>query len=221
MKLTHKKTLSAAAIAATVIGLSATAFAQGIGGMNGMSGDLHAQLMAQNSAATTAAPRSAEMAEKMTQKRAERMAQRQKMMAERQAKLKETLKITAEQEPAWNAFVARTAPQPRAMQPGQTREDWSKLTTPERLDKMLARKAERDAQMTQRIDATKSFYAALTPDQQKLFDAQGHGRFQRTGMQGGERGMGRHGHDGMRGEQHRGMGAGGEGCEGPMMQKRG
>jgi periplasmic protein CpxP/Spy len=124
MKTSQKKTFTIAAIAAAVIGLSATAFAQGIGGMNGMSGDLHAQLMAQNSTATTtAAPRNAEMAEKMTQKRAERMAKRQKMMAERQAKLKDTLKITAEQEPAWNAFVARTAPQPRAMQPGQTRED--------------------------------------------------------------------------------------------------
>jgi periplasmic protein CpxP/Spy len=220
MKTSQKKTFTIAAIAAAVIGLSATAFAQGIGGMNGMSGDLHAQLMAQNSTATTtAAPRNAEMAEKMTQKRAERMAKRQKMMAERQAKLKDTLKITAEQEPAWNAFVARTAPQPRAMQPGQTREDWSKLTTPERLDKMQVLKAERDAEMGKRIEATKSFYAALTPEQQKVFDTQGHGRFQRAGMKGEHR-MDRHGHGDMHGERGGRMGTGGEGCDGPM-QKRG
>jgi hypothetical protein len=37
------------------------------------------------------------------------------------------------------------------------REDWSKLTTPDRLDKMQARQAERAAAMTSRIDATRSF----------------------------------------------------------------
>jgi periplasmic protein CpxP/Spy len=217
MKLFQKKNLTMAAVAAAVIGLSATAFAQGIGGMDGMSGDLHAQLMAQNMQRDGTGPRHEQMSEQMTKKRAERMAQRQKMMAERQAKLKETLKITAEQEPAWNAFVARTTPQPPAMQPGQTPEDWSKLTTPQRLDKMQALRAERDAEMTKRIDATKSFYAALTPEQQKVFDAQGHGRFQRTGMRGEHR-MGHHGHGD--GDHNGRMGPGGEGCDGPM-QKRG
>ena len=66
--------------------------------------------------------------------------------------------------------------------------------------------AERDAQMTQRVDATRALYAALDADQQKVFDSQRHGGFQRAGMQG-ERGMmGKHHHGG----HHRmgGMGGG-------------
>jgi Spy/CpxP family protein refolding chaperone len=96
-----------------------------------------------------------------------------------------------------------------------SREDWAKLTTPERLDKMQALKAERDARMDKRIDATKSFYAALTPEQQKVFDSQRHGGFQRAGMKG-ERGMmGKHHHGG----HHRMGGMGGAGCDAPMQPR--
>jgi Spy/CpxP family protein refolding chaperone len=53
--------------------------------------------------------------------------------------------------------------------------DMSKLTTPERIDKMKEVRAQRmsdmAAAMDQRGAATKTFYAALTPEQQKLFDA--------------------------------------------------
>ena len=104
-------------------------------------------------------------------------------MAERQAALKAELKITAEQEPAWNAFVARTAPQARPAHQGQ-REDWSKLTTPQRLDKMAGMRAERHARMGQRSDAIKTFYAALNADQQKVFDAKQMQGYQRAGMKG-------------------------------------
>ena len=104
-------------------------------------------------------------------------------MAEHQAALKAELKITAQQEPAWNAFVARTAPEARPARQGP-REDWSKLTTPQRLDKMAAMKAERDARMAQRHDAIKSFYAALSAEQQKVFDAKQMQGFQRAGMNG-------------------------------------
>ena len=37
-------------------------------------------------------------------------------------------------------------------------------------------KAERDTYMTKRMEATKAFYAALTPEQQKVFDEQAHGK---------------------------------------------
>ena len=53
------------------------------------------------------------------------------------------------------------------------KEDWaelSKLTTPERLDHMLARTKEREEQTEKRVQATKEFYSQLTPTQQKTFD---------------------------------------------------
>ena len=165
-----KRALMAAALAAAFAGLSATAIAQ-------------------NTTAAPAAPATTQQAQESAQegqrdaKRAERMARMQKHMAERQAALKAELKITAEQEPAWNAFVARTAPEARPARQGP-REDWSKLTTPQRLDKMATMKAERDARMTQRHEAIKSFYAALSAEQQKVFDAKQLQGFQRAGMKG-------------------------------------
>jgi len=201
MKLISKKGLIAAALATAFVGISATAIAQGMGGM---SHGAHAQHSAQ---ATTEAGKG-----DMSQRHAQRMERMQQYHAERQAKLKAELKLTAAQEPAWNAFVARTAHEPYAMKAG-AREDWSKLTTPERLDKMQALKAERDAQMAKRIDATKSFYAALTPEQQKVFDTQAHGGMQRAGMKGEHRMGGKGGHHGMHGG-HKGMG--GMGCEAGM-----
>jgi periplasmic protein CpxP/Spy len=198
MKLFNKRTLVAAALATAFVGISATAIAQNAG----VPADMRAQHMAQRGTPGAAMDpaRMADMQKKMTERH-----------AARQAQLKADLKITAAQEPAWNAFVAGTAHGPR--KPMAT-EDWSKLTTPQRLDRMQALKAERDAQMSQRIDATKSLYAALTPEQQKAFDAQGHG-MQRTGMKGEHRMGGKGGHGGERGG-HRGMG-GGMGCEGGPM----
>ena len=48
--------------------------------------------------------------------------------------------------------------------------DMEKMSTPERIDKMMAIKAERDAEITKRMNASKTFYGALTPAQQKVFD---------------------------------------------------
>ena len=209
MKLFTKRTLIAASLAAAFVGLSATAIAQNAGGP-GMSADMHAQHVAQR--ATDAGKGPGDMAGKMAQ----RMEQMQKRHAEHQAQLKTTLKITAAQEPAWNAYVAGTAHTPRMGHQAKG-EDWSKLTTPQRLDKMQAHKAERDAQMSKRIDAVKTFYAALTPEQQKVFDTQGHNGFHRAGMKG-EHGMGgKGGHGGHGG--HQGMGGqGGEPGHGPMQK---
>lgn len=198
MKLISKKGLIAAALATAFVGLSATAIAQGMGGM---SHGTHTQHMGQVS---TEAGQPG-----MGQRHTQHMERMQKYHAEHQAKLKAELKLTPAQEPAWNAFVARTAHEPRTMQAG-AREDWSKLTTPERLDKMQALKAERDAQMAKRIDATKSFYASLTPEQQKVFDTQSHGGMYRAGMKGEHRMGGKGGHHGMH-DDHKGMG--GMGCE--------
>ena len=103
-------------------------------------------------------------------------AKMQDMMAKRQAELKERLKLSAAQESAWANFVIATQP-PAAMaarmDPEQRRkrpDDMQKLTTPERIDHMSAMKAQRDAEMSRRGEATKVFYAVLTPEQQKVFD---------------------------------------------------
>ena len=183
-----KRALMAAALAAAFAGLSATAIAQ-------------------NTTTAPAAPATSQQAQEGAKegqrdaKRAERMARMQKRMAEHQAALKTELKITAEQEPAWNAFVARTQPEARPARQGP-REDWSKLTTPQRLDKMAAKKAERDARMAQRHDAIKSFYAALNAEQQKVFDAKQMHGYQRAGMKG--HGKGHHNQHG--GGHHHRMG---------------
>ncbi|MGM9424631.1 Spy/CpxP family protein refolding chaperone [Hydrogenophaga sp. MI9] len=147
--------------------------------------------------------------------RAEEM---QKRHTDHQAKLKAALKITAAQEAAWKTFDAATTPNPAAMPAPVAREDWAKLTTPQRMEKMQAFHAERDAVMTKRMDAVKTFYAALTPEQQKVFDAQSFGPFEGRGMHGG-----RHGERG----GHRGMGPmdgadghmGGKACDGPGAKK--
>lgn len=149
-----------------------------------------------------------------------RAEQMQKRHADHQAKLKADLKITTAQEAAWKAFDTATTPNPAAMPAPVAREDWAKLTTPQRMEKMQAFRAEREAVMAKRMDAVKTFYAVLTPEQQKVFDAQSFGPFEGRGKPGG-----RHGH-GERGE-HRGMGPmdgpdghmGGKGCDGPGAKK--
>lgn len=195
MKPFVKRSLIVAAILAGIAGVSATAIAQGAG------------------------PQAGQPAQRMEQMHK----QHTQRHAEHQTQLKAALKITASQEAAWNAYVAGTAPNPPASAPGMTKEDWSKLTTPQRLEKMQAHRAERDAVMSKRIDAVKTFYAALTPEQQKVFDTQAHGGFHRAGMKGehrmgGNGGMGGHGeHGGHRGMGMGGMdgGMGGMGCDGP------
>jgi periplasmic protein CpxP/Spy len=98
-------------------------------------------------------------------------AKMQERIAQRQAELKAKLQITPTQEGAWSAFT--TAIQPPADRPARPdRAEIAKLTTPERIDRMQAAKARRDAQMAKRADATKTFYAALSPAQQKVFDAE-------------------------------------------------
>ena len=193
MKLNTTKALIATVLATAFAGVSVTAIAQNATAP----ADMHAQHMGQraNASGPMDPARMAEMQKKMSERHTQRM---ERMKAE--------LKITAAQEPAWNAYVARTAHEPR--QPGAT-EDWSKLTTPQRLEKMQALHNERSAEMAKRIDATKSFYAQLTPEQQKTFDSQGSGP-RHAGMKGEHR-MGGHG-----GKGHHGMG-GGMGCEGGPM----
>jgi periplasmic protein CpxP/Spy len=118
------------------------------------------------------------------------------------AALKSDLNLTAAQEPAWTAFTT-------SMQPGERtarldRKDMDKLTTPERIDRMRALRAQRAAEADRRGEVTKTFYAALTPEQQKTFDAKAHRGGHRMKGGGGEGRHGQHGH-------HHGKRAGAEG----------
>ena len=107
------------------------------------------------------------------------------------AKLKVKLKLEAGQESAWTAFEQSllTPNQPMAH---PDRAAMAKMTTPERIDQMQAHKAQRDAVMQKRADATKTFYAALNAGQKKVFDSEtAHGMHSRGG---GQQGGGHHGH---------------------------
>ena len=84
--------------------------------------------------------------------------------------LKRILQLTPAQEGAWSAFAAAMQPTPRAMQQRPNREEFEHMTTPQRIDRMRQLRAERSAEMDKRADATKTFYAQLTPAQQKAFD---------------------------------------------------
>lgn len=201
MKLNTTKALIATVLATAFAGVAATAVAQNAG----VPADLRAQHMAQRASGPMDPAQHAEMQKRMQERMAERHDQRME-------RLKTLLQITPAQEAAFKAYVARTEPTPPKA-PAAT-EDWSQLTTPQRLDKMQALHNERQAEMAKRIDATKSFYAQLTPAQQKSFDTLDRG-FQRAGMKGEHRMGGQGGHGRHGGERH-GMG-GGMGCEGGPM----
>lgn len=101
------------------------------------------------------------------QKFAERMKAR---MAKREAELHDKLKLNASQEAAWNDYVAKMKPADRPARPD--RAEFDKLPAPERMDRMLAMMKDGEARMAGRVAATKTFYAVLTPEQQKTFDQQ-------------------------------------------------
>ena len=98
------------------------------------------------------------------------------MHAKHLADLKAKLKITANQEAAWNAFAEAMKPPTDMMNKRPDREEMEKLTTPERIDKMRALHKERmtvmEAEMDKRAEATKTFYAALSAEQKKTFDSE-------------------------------------------------
>ncbi len=100
-------------------------------------------------------------------------AQFEKRAAAHLAKLHADLKLNADQEAAWSTFTDKTKPAPPPERP-----DWkqiSQLSTPQRLDKELSFAREGVNRLSARVAAVKEFYAKLTPDQQKTFDAEyGH-----------------------------------------------
>ncbi len=124
-------------------------------------------------------------------KMAEFRAKRAEMHAARLAKLAESLKLTPAQQPVWQAFVASMTPPQKGERAGQrlAKEQRTALTAPQRLERRIALQKERTARMEARLSALNSLYAALTPEQRKVFDEQqqrrggrhhgGHGKMMR------------------------------------------
>lgn len=88
--------------------------------------------------------------------------------------LRDTLQLRPDQEPALKAYLEATRPQivkvERKVEEGAPPEKSKMLTTPERLDRQAKMMADRQAAFQKRAAATRAFYAALSPSQQKAFD---------------------------------------------------
>ncbi|WP_312514402.1 Spy/CpxP family protein refolding chaperone [Massilia sp.] len=138
-------------------------------------------------AQSTAAPAEGRHAHAMTQeqraakkaewqaKRAERHAQMQAKRAEHQARLRDALKLNAQQQPAWDAFVASMTPQKRGEGQRAGRPDraaFAKLSAPQRMERHIAMQKQRTTRMEARLAALNNFYSVLTPEQRKTFDEQ-------------------------------------------------
>ena len=137
---------------------------------------------------SAALPPGAEKQRGMHQRHTRDPAKMQERRAKHLAEFRAKLHITASQESAWNTFT-------ESMQPDQRRarldyQDMAQLTTPERIDRMRALRAQRSAQADQRGDAVKALYAVLAPAQQKTFDE--HTR-RMQGQHGARGGYGEHG----------------------------
>lgn len=116
--------------------------------------------------------------------------------AERRAEhLRASLQLRADQEPALRAYLD-TLRRPEGMGPGMRgdRQGAQTMTTPQRLERRRARMAERQARFERHAAATLRFYGALSPTQQRAFDALRPGK-------GGHHGNGmRRGHGGGHGQ---------------------
>ena len=88
--------------------------------------------------------------------------------------MRDTLQLRPDQEPALKAYLEATKPDIRKFEMkhdgGAAGEKPKMLTTPERLDRQAKMMAEHQAAFQKRANATRAFYAALSPSQQKAFD---------------------------------------------------
>lgn len=102
----------------------------------------------------------------------QRQAKMDDMYAKRQARLHDKLKITAQQESAWAAYQAAVKPTAPAG-PRPARGEFAKLSSPERLSKMIEMTKLREGRMQQHLTALTAFYGQLTPEQKAEFDKRG------------------------------------------------
>lgn len=128
--------------------------------------------------------------------KAERQAKRAERQAQHAAKLRAELKLTAQQEPAFAAFLAAGKPMQRPdARTGGERASLAALPAPQRMQQRIERQKQRTARMEARLAALNNLYAVLTPEQRQVFDTKAM-RF--GGKHRGHRG-GHGGHHGQRG----------------------
>jgi len=116
-------------------------------------------------------------------------AKMQARMADQMAAVKTKLQLTPAQEAAWTSFTRTVQTKPHAPM-AAAHAELDKLPTPERIDRMRSLHTQRMADMGQRAAAVKTFYAVLTPAQQKVFDEQ----LSRTAGRHGDHNKGHGGH---------------------------
>jgi len=96
----------------------------------------------------------------------------EKFQQERLAQFKAKLNITAVQQPAWDAYVAKISAQQKAMQ--ATHLEWDKApiaaTTPERMKQQQQVMSEQLKSMASMTEAVAKLYDVLTPQQREVFD---------------------------------------------------
>lgn len=103
--------------------------------------------------------------------------------------LHDALAIRPDQEAAFKTFAESMKPEHPMGERGEKMADEAHaLSTPERLDRRMARMAERQAAFQRHAAAVKAFYATLSPTQQKTFDALS--RMGHHHMMGHDRGFG-------------------------------
>ncbi len=138
------------------------------------------------------------------QMRAEFQAKRQARETQRAQDLRTILRLRPDQETALTAYLqSQKRPDGPPMggrrgPPGAPANGAASapMTTPQRLDEMARREADRTAMQQKHAEALRAFYAALSPEQRQVFDALqrmrggGRGGWGHHGMGGGPGGFG-------------------------------
>lgn len=97
-----------------------------------------------------------------------------KRAQEHLSELKGKLKLTSEQQPAWQAFSEQVSAQAQSMASKQNNmksaKSDSSMAAPERMAMKAEMMKERAQAMAAMADAVKKFYGALTPEQKSTFD---------------------------------------------------
>lgn len=142
----------------------------------------------------------ASRAERWTDHHAERDARRQVGDQQRAADMALLLRLNPDQQAAYRAMDAsmRSAWSEHAEHTSEHGADAAPMTTTQALDRVQARMSEHQARARAHLDATRRFYAALSPEQQGLFDALVR---LRHGAGEGGRGRGRDGPPMMHGDR--------------------